>query len=440
LAGLAARSLAGGGDGLEAAELAIRTAMASLGASLLEDLLALDTGHHGQWIDCGSGHQARFVSYRAKTINTVLGPVTVRRAWCHCAQCGHGLAPKDDQLGVAGTAMSPGLAKMAARAGAAAPFVKASDLLADLAGIGLTAKRVERSAEAGGTAIGAAIDAETDAILSRRVVPLPPAPLPDMLYIAIDGTGVPMIPAETEGRAGKADHGRARTREVKLACLFTQTRVDDDGRPVRDPESSTYLGAFAPADQFARLAGRRGAPPRQRAHPPAGRARRRRGLDLEPRRRPLPRRHRDRRHLPRPRASARPRRAPRLHARRRPPRLARRTERLADLDNGDIPAILSAARELPLTGVKADDRDKALGYFQTNACRMRYACFRDLGMFVGSGAVEAGCKAVIGQRLKLSGMRWSVPGAASIAVLRCQQASGRWEDIWQRPHNQTTVA
>jgi len=58
---------------------------------------------------------------------------------------------------------------------------------------------------------------------------------------------------------------------------------------------------------------------------------------------------------------------------------------------------------------------------------MRYAHFRDLGMFVGSGAVEAGCKAVIGQRLRLSGMRWSVPGATSIATLRCQYASGRWE-------------
>jgi len=58
-------------------------------------------------------------------------------------------------------------------------------------------------------------------------------------------------------------------------------------------------------------------------------------------------------------------------------------------------------------------------------------------MFVGSGVVEAGCKAVIGQRLKLSGMRWTVPGAASIATLRCEEASNRWEQIWQRPHSQT---
>ena len=58
---------------------------------------------------------------------------------------------------------------------------------------------------------------------------------------------------------------------------------------------------------------------------------------------------------------------------------------------------------------------------------MHYARFRQLGMFVGSGAVEAGCKAIIGQRLKLSGMHWSVPGATAIATLRCQEASGRWE-------------
>jgi hypothetical protein len=69
---------------------------------------------------------------------------------------------------------------------------------------------------------------------------------------------------------------------------------------------------------------------------------------------------------------------------------------------------------------------------------MHYARYRQLGMFVGSGAVEAGCKAVIGQRLKLSGMRWSIPGATAITTLRCQEASGRWEQIWQWPHNQTS--
>src|SRR5215468_10507441 len=96
-----------------------------------------------------------------------------------------------------------------------------------------------------------------------------------------------------------------------------------------------------------------------------------------------------------------------------------------------------ACRDLNFTGSLARERDNQLAYFDTNAHRMRYAHFRDLGMFIGSGVVEAGCKAVIGQRLKLSGMRWNIPGATAIATLRCQQASNRWEEIWQRPHNQT---
>ena len=77
-----------------------------------------------------------------------------------------------------------------------------------------------------------------------------------------------------------------------------------------------------------------------------------------------------------------------------------------------------------------------MAYFTTNAVRMRYAHFRDLGMFIGSGAVEAGCKAVIGQRLKLSGMRWTRPGATGILTLRCQQASNQWDQIWTPPDNQ----
>jgi hypothetical protein len=76
---------------------------------------------------------------------------------------------------------------------------------------------------------------------------------PDMLYIAVDGTGVPVVAREAEGRRGKADDGKARTREIKLGCLFTQAKLDQEGRPVRDPGSSTYLATFEPADRFGQL-------------------------------------------------------------------------------------------------------------------------------------------------------------------------------------------
>ena len=113
--------------------------------------------------------------------------------------------------------------------------------------------------------------------------------------------------------------------------------------------------------------------------------------------------------------------------------------RLEDLDYGDIDGICRAARVFPLVGVKKDELDTALGYFEHNAPRMRYRWFRSRGLFVGSGVVESGCKAVIGQRLKLSGMRWTVTGADAIATLRCQQASRPEDRIWPARNNQTAT-
>ena len=113
---------------------------------------------------------------------------------------------------------------------------------------------------------------------------------------------------------------------------------------------------------------------------------------------------------------------------------------LEDPGYGDIDGICTAARACSLTGVKNDELDTALGYFENNAPRMRYHWFRSRGLFTGSGAVESGCKSVIGQRLKLSGMHWTVAGASAIATLRCQQASRSEDQIWSAPRNQTPAA
>jgi len=74
--------------------------------------------------------------------------------------------------------------------------------------------------------------------------------------------------------------------------------------------------------------------------------------------------------------------------------------RLEDLDHGDTDGIEAAVRKYPLEGVKKDEVEKELGYFLNNAPRMRYRWFRSRGLFAGSGVVESGCKAVIGQRPK----------------------------------------
>ena len=114
--------------------------------------------------------------------------------------------------------------------------------------------------------------------------------------------------------------------------------------------------------------------------------------------------------------------------------------RLEDLDYGAIDGIVRAARQYPLEGVKKDEIDSALGYFQNNAPRMRYHWFRQCGLFVGSGVVEASCKSVVGQRLKQAGMHWTVGGADAIIALRCKEASSTWDAICNTPHTQTRTA
>ena len=412
--------------------------MQRLGGSLLEDLLALDAGHRGQRIDCGAGHRAQFVSCRDKTLDTVLGPIGYRRAYYHCADCAVGVVPRDDELGVTGASLTPGLAAMVDRVGAAAPFGKGRDLLAELAGVELSTKRVERSAEADGRAVAAAIDTHAATVTTGEVVPLGPAAPVAKLYVAVDGTGIPAVPADTAGREGKDPDGRAHTREVKLGVVFTQTAVDDEGFPIRDPHSSSYVATLEPVEHFGTLvyavARRRGSAKVKevvvlgdgavwiwnlaKLHFPGATH----IVDL----------YHAREHL----HDLGTLLASVLGA----DRAAWLAERRDELDAGDIPAILAAARALDVPAAKTGDLDTALGYFQNNAARMAYKTFRDAGHFVGSGAVEAGCKAVVGQRLKLSGMRWSARGATGIVTLRCQEASGRWEQIWKRPRTQTSVA
>jgi hypothetical protein len=411
------------------AEQVMRAALAGAGGRLLEAVLAGgEDGYAGPHATCGAGHQADYAGRRARTITTVLGPVRVARAWYHCGACRHGFAPRDAELGVAGAAQSPGLAEMIARAGAEVPFGTAAALIKDLAGITVSTKTAERAAEASGAAARQAAAAEAASIRARTVIPLPPpAPLPDMLYAEVDGTGVPVRASETEGRAGKGEDGKAGTREIKLARLFTVSALNDDGYPVMDPGSSSYVATFDGKDTLAGLVEaeylRRGGEHfrqvvaigdgaawiwtmAEKLYPHATHI-----VDI-------------------------------YHAREHLTDLADHLafitpdpaqwleERSAELDAGNIKAITAAARQYPLAGIKAEELNKKLGYFERNAHRMRYAHFRKLGMFTGSGAIEGGIKAIVVQRAKQSGMHWTTSGAASIIALRTQHASGRWDELW----------
>ena len=122
--------------------------------------------------------------------------------------------------------MSRGLAAMADRAAAACHSRRPRACWRSWPGSRLTVKWVQRAAEASGAAARGRRPANGPRIIAtRKLIPLPPDPLPDKLYAAIDGTGVPVTSKETAGREGKGEDGRARTREVKLAVFFTQDKL-----------------------------------------------------------------------------------------------------------------------------------------------------------------------------------------------------------------------
>jgi len=401
---------------LEATELAIRAAMHEIGGRLLEKLLHADGGGaRGARIDCGQGHQAEFVDYRRKHLTTVLAVVEVTRAYYYCANCRTGLIPKDRELDIVGTAFSLGVRRMIGRVGAKAPFAEGREDLEELAGVWVKTKAVERVAEALGAQIESVGQQERTHAFSGTVVPFKSVP---MLYMAMDGTGVPMVPHETAGRRGKDETGQAKTREAKLGCVFTQTGVDDKGRPVRDEASTTSVGAIEAAEPFGRRiyaeAVRRGMTRAAKVIVLGNGARWIWGLAEE--------------HVPNAIHIV-----DLYHARQHLADLGKLVYGVASaqakewvaarseqLDAGHVEAMITSMRRLrPCDKQVTEAIRKAIEYFQTNRERMRYAHFRDQGLFVGSGVMEAGCKTIIGHRLKQSGMRWTVRGANEIIALRC---------------------
>ena len=418
---------------LGAAEFEVRAAMHTVGSVLLEQLLNADHGgQSGPRLACGHGHEAEFVDYRTKHLQTILGDVHIRRAYYYCGQCpedrGRGVIPKDQELDVVGTSFSPGLRRLMARVGAQQPFDAARRDLAEVAGVVVATKALERISEAVGAAAEAANEAERAAL---RTGTAQPSPATHRLYIEMDGTGVPVVPKETQGRAGKAADGTAKTREAKLGCVFTQFHFDAQGWPVRDPDATTYVGAIETAEQFGpRLhaeAVRRGLTPattvivladgapwiwnRADEHFPGAVQ----IVDL-------------------------------YHAREHVEAVGRLafgsgsaaatawvTARRDELDDGDVDVIIAEIRKLPAVSDpnRQDELRKEAEYFETNKLRMCYKYFRARGFFVGSGVVEAGCKTVIGQRLKQSGMRWTVAGANAVIALRCRLLGNRWDDLWR---------
>ena len=224
--------------------------MHQAGASALAQLLRYDPPDaDSRTIPCPCGHAAHYQELRSRNVLTVLGPVTLSRPYYVCADCSKGQYPADAALGVAGLESSPGVRRMQAVVGSEMPFAPGCAPMKLLAGLDVTAKAIERTAEAIGTQI-ARRDEQEIGRAKQLVLPVVSKQNMPKMYVLMDGVHVPVVAAETEGRTGRIEGQRARTRECKIGCVFTQTTLDPEGRPIRDPGSTTYVGAIETAEEF----------------------------------------------------------------------------------------------------------------------------------------------------------------------------------------------
>jgi hypothetical protein len=407
---------------LEAVEMGLREALLRDGRQLLEQLLNSpeflvpeDQGQAGE----------KCHPHRAKEMKTIFGPVWLKRNYYHDPESQTGRAPMDAALGLV-ESYSPGLVRLACRAGARDSFEQGQEDLRCYGSIDLPARQIHRLVNRVGPAMREQLEIPQPPFE-------PPTPIPT-LYVSVDGTGVPMVAKELQGRSGKQPDGSAKTREVKLGCVFTQTCEATDQLPLRDPQSTTFVSGFETATEF-------GLKIRQEAF--------RRGmvsalivaflgdgahwiwelarvnfpfavmiLDL----------YHALEHLQKLTDALRGENTPASKA-------LWEQWRLELLDD-QVSVVIQQARE-QAARLPDDQRKLALseiGYIENNQARMLYGTYRKQGLFFGSGVVEAGCKTVIGKRLKQSGMFWTVPGAENVLIMRCALYSRRFDAYWDAHH------
>jgi len=416
---------------LEATEMAVRAALHRAGAAALSQLLQFSAPSDEQrTVACPCGQQAHYHQLRSKPVLTALGLAEVSRPYYRCPTCHAGQFPADRELDIEDTEFSPAVRHMQALVGHQAPFEQGREQMKILADLEVTAKSVERTAEALGTDLAQREQAAIQQALQLDLAVVTGESV-GILYVQMDGTGIPVVKKETGGRQGKIPGQPAHTREVKLGCVFTQTTWDKKGYPIRDPNSTTYTGAIETAEAFGkrlyREAWTRG----------WGRARLRvvmgdgaewiwnlaalhfpgaiQIVDL----------YHARQHLwevartLHPNDGVRQKAWMKIHQRRL-------------LDKGKIEKLVATLRSIQSTCPEVAERLRTeADYFERNAERMRYPKFRRQHLFVGSGVIEAGCKTVIASRLKRSGMFWTLRGANAILALRCSHFNGRFEDYWE---------
>jgi len=405
------------GSAVQQLEVLVRTALFKPANELIGFLLQQAAGRADAIYKAKPGERCK--GQQAIKVQGIFGCFELLRDYYYHAGKHTGHCPADAALGLEG-GYTPALARLICLEGAdEASYEKASSHLQETGGITLSSRQVHRALQRVGVCAVAWQQRESPAAACE-------API---MYVSADGTGVPMRRSELEGRCGKQADGSAKTRQVYLGCVFTQHKTDEEGHPMRDFQSTTYVSSFDGVEDFGiwlrREALRRGMGGVKKVVLLIDGAcgLEKLGNDEFPGCLQIVDFYHGLEHLEE---------VLKLLWEKTDPQFKKHRKRwIKSLLTDGVERIIAQARRIAATHPNSEAIEKALGYFERNKERMRYGSFRSRGFFIGSGVIEAGCKTVVGSRCKQSGMFWSTPGAEHILAFRCIHQSRRIDAFWK---------
>ena len=392
------------GDDLEQLERVIREAVLEVGAQALEVHLSRQKlGYEGSRRVCGCGQDQRFVGYRAKTIATLMGPITLRRAYYHCGSCGTGALPYDQRMGLGRTACSVGLAKAATWCAANHSFASAQAMLEELTGQRLGTSTIHRLSRQVGQ-----VAAEHEAEVSADTQTASPT-APGRLYTAVDGVMV---------------HQDGRWQEMKVAtCYWEDARGDRVTRHcVRGEAVEGFVG-------YVQALTRRCGVQRAGEKVLLGDGARWIWRQIGPLLGDDATHITDWYHVAQHVGQC----AEVLHGQGHEARAWSEPIKTMLWEGRlrDLRAHLDQASQAATEPADRSAVDALITYIRHQGDRLVYDDFRARGLDIGSGCVEAACKHVVQTRLKGSGMRWSSPGAQATASLRANHLNHQRDSLWK---------
>lgn len=377
-----------------------------LGQGLLQRLVnEQPNGYKGSQIGCKCGGYMEFVQHRSRDIHTLVGWITVKRAYYHCPDCGAVAVPYDQESGLGAEKVSPALANVCCLIAVDDSFEQVSRKVRQLFGQSVSDDTIKRLVHGAGHI---ALRKNKQRFEDLQVNGQKQRFVPDRLYVVADGTTV---------------HEEDGWHEAKTGCVYW-----DDKRFVRHKR---YISSFDNSDGFGRTlwleavkCGLQQAKEVVYIGDGAGWIR----------------------SLHRSRFGRATFIIDWFHASehiwdcgkilfgegtQQTKRWGQRQTSL--LWDGWTRKLLNdlASRRKKYRGQKRDAIDALHHYISTNEEQMRYNVFRDKGYDIGSGAAEGACKHVVASRLKQSGMIWSRPGSSAVLALRTTWLNGEWNRLWQ---------